>query len=575
MELTQTYQRIITTDVYLDGAKVGEIRAYGKYTTQSKETNSTTYYLKQTFWYNQSSQYYYGVSSATGTLDGTAKKYSSYTRFYGGETLIQEISRTITHNEDGTSPTKNVVSKWVDSVGHNLSGNVNITFPKIDRYPYIISAPNFNDEENPKVDYSTVNGFPSSTVQIGILDNSDNVLVSYRDVVLEDGTYTFELNNTERNTLRQYTTGKTSTVKFSLKTTASGTSYYSKVSKTLTIINANPTFNVAYQDTNATTTAITNNNQQIIQNNSTLQINITNATGLKYATVSSVSVNINGAITTDTISSATKNINIGTLNLSSNTNATITLTDSRGNTTTQTIELTILEWQLPTAIITLARKQNFYTATDITVDANYSSLDSKNTITIQYRYKKTTDGSYGAWNNLSDNVQGTFNIDNQYAWNVEVKLTDRLGSTTYSNLYVGVGIPPFFIDKHRNSVGVWCFPNYDKSVEVDGIDISNTYDENERPIGKWIDGSIIYRKVIKSVGTYGTGIDIAHNISSLKRVIKYDIVASNDNGTSYPAYNTSFTLQVVQIDSTNIKMNISSSFGTGWVIHYIMEYTKQ
>ena len=574
MELTQTYQRIITTDVYLDGAKVGEIRTYAKYTSQSIANDETYWMAKQTFWYNQPSKYYYAVSSATATLDGTPKPYKQYTRFYGGETLIQEVSRTTKHSEDGTSPSRFIETKWKDSVGHDLSGSTYITFPKIDRYPYIISAPDFNDEANPKVDYSTVNGFPSSTVQIGILDNSDNVLVSYRDVVLEDGTYTFELTNTERNTLRQYTTGKTSTVKFSLKTTASGTSYYSKVSKTLTIINANPTFNVAYQDTNATTTAITNNNQQIIQNNSTLQINITNATGLKYATVSSVSVNINGAITTDTISSATKNINIGTLNLSSNTNATITLTDSRGNTTTQTIELTILEWQLPTAIITLARKQNFYTVTDITVDANYSSLDSKNTITIQYRYKKTTDGSYGAWNNLSDNVQSTFNIDNQYAWNVEVKLTDRLGSTTYSNLYVGVGIPPFFIDKHRNSVGVWCFPNYDKSVEVDGIDISNTYDENERPVGRWIDGSIIYRKVFSSNGVNGNNVNIAHGITNLGKVIKIDASAKGSEARQYPLNNTSFTLQVVEINGTNVKMNISTSFGTGWVIHYIMEYTK-
>lgn len=574
MELTQTYQRIITTDVYLDGAKVGEIRTYAKYTSQSIANDETYWMAKQTFWYNQPSKYYYAVSSATATLDGTPKPYNKYTRFYGGETLIQEVSRTTKHSEDGTSPSRFIETKWKDSVGHDLSGSTYITFPKIDRYPYIISAPDFNDEANPKVDYSTINGFPSSTVQIGILDNSDNVLVSYRDVVLEDGTYTFELTNTERNTLRQYTTGKTSTVKFSLKTTASGTSYYSKVSKTLTIINANPTFNVAYQDTNATTTAITNNNQQLIQNNSTLQINITNATGLKYATVSSVSVNINGAITTDTISSATKNINIGTLNLSSNTNATITLTDSRGNTTTQTIELTILEWQLPTAIITLARKQNFYTATDITVDANYSSLDSKNTITIQYRYKKTTDGSYGAWNNLSDNVQSTFNIDNQYAWNVEVKLTDRLGSTTYSNLYVGVGIPPFFIDKHRNSASVWCFPNYDKSFEVNGVDISNTYDENERPVGIWIDGSVIYRKVFLSNGTTGNNVAIPHGITSLGKVIKIDASAKGTGVKQYPLNNTSFTLQVVEIDGTNVKMNISTGFGTGWVIHYIMEYTK-
>lgn len=236
------------------------------------------------------------------------------------------------------------------------------------------------------------------------------------------------------------------------------------------VVNSNPTFNAAYQDTNATTTAITQNNQLIIQNNSTLQVNITNATALNYASLSSVSVTILGQSTSEEISSATLNIDLGTINLSSNTDMVITLTDSRGITSSQTITLQMLEWSLPTAIITLARENNFYTETNINVNANYSSLDNKNTITIQYRYKKVSDSSYSQYYTLQDNVQTTFNADNTYEWNVQVLVQDRLGSTTY-NLSLGKGLPIMFIDRLLNSLGINCFPADNESLEVNGENI--------------------------------------------------------------------------------------------------------
>lgn len=236
------------------------------------------------------------------------------------------------------------------------------------------------------------------------------------------------------------------------------------------VINSNPTFNVAYKDTNSATTAITGNNQLIIQNNSTLQVNVTNATAKNYASLSSVSVTIEGQTTSRSISSATLNIDLGTINLSSNTQMVVTLIDSRGISSPQTLTLQMLEWSLPTAIITLARQNNFYTETDINVNANYSSLDSKNTITIQYRYKKVSDSDYSQYYTLQDNVQATFNADNTYEWNVQVLLQDRLGSTTY-NLTLNKGIPIAFFDRLKRSVGIDCFPSDDGSLEVDGENI--------------------------------------------------------------------------------------------------------
>jgi hypothetical protein len=243
-----------------------------------------------------------------------------------------------------------------------------------------------------------------------------------------------------------------------------GTKYSTFIAK---VTNSSPTFNKSYQDTNNTTTAITNNNQQIIRSNSTLQVNITNASAKNYATLSSAKCVINGTTYTASFSGSSATFNIGTLNLSSNTTAQVSVIDSRGITTTQNLEITILDWVLPTAIITLTRHNNFYSETDINVNADYSSLDNKNTITIKERHKKSTDSTYSAYTTLQDDVTSVLTLDNNYQWDVQVLVQDRIGSTTY-NLTLSRGMPITYYDKIKSSTSFNCFPQYDKSVEIDG-----------------------------------------------------------------------------------------------------------
>lgn len=236
---------------------------------------------------------------------------------------------------------------------------------------------------------------------------------------------------------------------------------------TAKVVNSNPTFNKSYLDTNNTTTAITNNNQQIIRSNSTLQVKVTNAEAKNYASLSSAKCVINGVTYNASFSGSNATFNIGVLNLSSNTTAQVSVIDSRGITTTQNLEITILDWVLPTAIISLSRHNNFYSETDINVNADYSSLDNKNTITIKVRYKKINEGSYGAYQTLQDNVTSVLTLDNNYQWDVQVLVQDRIGSTTY-NLTLSRGMPITYYDKIKSSTSFNCFPQYDKSVEIDG-----------------------------------------------------------------------------------------------------------
>lgn len=439
----------------------------------SVANNTSNVTVKVQAWRTNQGYETYGTGTCYVNIDGTTYSQaisSSQKITYNSYTQLFSKSVTINHNTDGSKAL--YVSSYIShSRFDSTSQGFTVNLTNIPRSATITNAPSFNDTQNPTITYSNTAGSSVSSLQACISLTGSNDDIAYRDISKTGTSYTFNLTTAERNVLRQATTtSNTRTVYFYIKTVINGSTFYTNKAVTLTIVNANPTFNVAYLDTNSTTTAITSNNQQIIQNNSTLQINITNASALKYASLTSASINVNGVITTETLNSSSLTLDVGTLNVAQNLIIPVTVTDSRGNKTTQNLTIQILPWSLPTAIISLARESNYYTSTNLTVNADYSSLDSKNTITIQYQIKKTTDASYGALTTISDNVETTFNADNQYSWNVRVILTDKIGSTTY-NLFLYKGIPLMFWDRFLSSISINCFPTNQYSLAINGIDV--------------------------------------------------------------------------------------------------------
>lgn len=242
------------------------------------------------------------------------------------------------------------------------------------------------------------------------------------------------------------------------------------------VTNSNPVISTAsYKDNNSSIVAITNNNQEIVRNKSTLVFSVQNLQAQNYATLSSCIVTFNSVTKTFTGISGTtvssQDVTYGTVNLASDEQATITLIDSRGFTTTKTINVTILDYQNQYSSITCQRQSNYYTATDLKVDCTYSSLNNKNQITIQYQTKKTTDVNYGALTTINNNTSYTIQLDNNYQWNVRVVTTDSLGTVVSYVLFVDRGIPLIFFDRLLNSVGINGFPTVEESLEVDGVNI--------------------------------------------------------------------------------------------------------
>ena len=435
-----------------------------KYSSQSIANNTTNVQTRLTSAYTKGSSIAGAGYKFTCTYCSTVSGSGVWT--FENETITSG-GATVTHNSDGTKTLTIKATAHNDYWNFTKTLSASVTLPSIPRKASVTSAPNFTDLDNPKITYSNPAGNAVTTLQASIyMPDAVTGLALYRDISKTGTSYTFNLTEEERERLRtNCINSKSTAVRFYVRTVLGGTNYTSFLERTLTITDANPTFTATYEDTNASSIAITGDNQLLIQNQSTLQINIVNATAYKYATLSSITATINGVTYNGTLNGSNGTINVGALNIAENTDAIVTLTDSRGYTAIQTLNLQFLGWQLPTASITLQRQNNYYSQTDITVDANYSSLDGQNTIDIYAMYKKTTDSTYSTAVILQDNVTATLNLDNLYEWDVQVVLTDRLGTTTY-NLTVGKGMPIIYFDRLKRSVGINCFPNEDESIEA-------------------------------------------------------------------------------------------------------------
>lgn len=383
---------------------------------------------------------------------------------------------TVNHNADGSAG--NVGFQLNGCVYYNRSNSYtgSISLTKIPRQANLTSATDFNDEANPTIGYSNPAGNSVSSLDACISLTGARDDIGYRAVSKTGSSYTFNLTEAERNVLRGACPNSNSlSVKFYLRTVISGNTYFSTINKTMTIVNGTPIFsasNISYKDNNSTTVAVTGNNQKLVQNLSNLLATITSATAKKSASISKYEATINGV--TKTITSA-GNIDFGVINSANNLTLSVKVTDSRGNTATASKTVIFLAWVLPTAIISLKRKNNYEDQSYLTVNATYSSVDSKNSLTIKYQYKKTTESSYTSLTTIGNGSQKTLTLSKDYAWDFKIVITDKFGTTTY-NTVLAKGKFILFVDTKKLSVGVNCFPTKTESLEVNGVQVLE-YDE--------------------------------------------------------------------------------------------------
>lgn len=420
----------------------------------------------------------------------------------GTRTLTSGKTFTVNHASDGTGSCT-IYWKWgVNSSWGRVqkpSGSFGLSLPTIPRQANINSAPDFNDTANPTITYTNSAGNSVDSLQARIENSAGTVAyVGYCDISKTGSSYTFSLTDAERTVLRNAcSSSNTLTVKFVVKTVIGGNTYYSTVNKTMTIVNANPTFlasDITYSDTNATTVAITTNNQKIVQNQSTLSVTVNTATGNKSATITKYEITFNGV--TRTINGDTGGtVSFGTINLSMDSDISVKVTDSRGNTTTRTKTVTILDWEIPVAVLSCKRVNNYEDDTKLKADVTISDVDSKNALmALRYKYKKQSDSTYSSWVDFDDGIETTIQLDKDYIWDVYIEVTDKFATRPYQ-LVVIKGVAILFIDVALLSVGINCLPTVSNTLEVNGYDFMKL-----NPVG-----CIMYTTNNVNPGTYTPG----------------------------------------------------------------------
>ena len=414
------------------------------------------------------SGYWYMAGPFKCTVNGTVV-YQSNTRIklYTG-TVVASGEIAIGHDSNGTKSFTAYAECAIYVSSVNCKGSGSWSLPDIGR----ASQPSLNTWPNNSPDFNI-----GDTIVVHMNRKST---VFTHTVVLKLGSYSYTIGagvtdnvslDTDRIASSLYAqmpnsnsmTGEIAVTTYS-GSTVIGTSSCVIIAH---VVNSNPTFDVSYEDSNAKTVAITENNQYIIRNNSTLKISVSNAKALNSATLKTLTAVVNGNAYTGSLSGSTGVVNVGAVNISSDTEVTVKIVDSRGNAGQKKITVLVYDWTLPSAIIRLNRKSNYYSESVLNVNANYSSLGGKNSVTIKYRTKKVANSTFSTYTTIQNNTDANFTADNEYEWNVQINIADKLGNTTY-NLLLPRGIPIVYVDAKKNSIGVNCFPKNEKSLEING-----------------------------------------------------------------------------------------------------------
>lgn len=486
--------------------------------SQSIENNTST--IKWTLKSNgtMSSGYYVQAGPVTVVIGGkTVLNTKSRFNMRGSGGYSESGTITIAHNEDGSKSVSMSVKAAIYSASVNCTGSKSYTLTKINRYALINSATDFNDEGNPTITYSNPAG---GDLVSGIMArlkwlNADGVTeeaTDWSDQLSDDGgTYTFDLDS-YRTALRAACPDSNSlSVTVDLKSTMNGTEYHDTKVIQMSIVNAAPQAGaVTFEDTNSTVAGITGStpeNPIIVQGQSTLYIVTAASTALKGASISSYVINFNGVnydITSDRYLNIVKPPYSGTFV------ATVTTTDSRGNTATATATIVITPWAAPSADCTVERVNGFETNTVLTVDGTISAVTGSS-MAISERHRKIG-GSWIGPNPVTDNTPTTLSLDYTDEWEIEVSVSDSFTASTPTVyvLPVGKGIPPAFVDVDMNSFGVNGFPDDDDQLFVGGNghikleDVPNSgavilphkYSSTPQIVGYWTDGRAIWEETI-------------------------------------------------------------------------------
>lgn len=280
----------------------------------------------------------YGVLNVTGSYvswsSGTADVWGNVrglnTYYSQGSYTVVQYDETLWHDSNGNYSTNLYGEVKTDYVSGKAIGT--ITLPHIDRIGQILTATDFNDEEDPTITYTNPGGF-----RINARIEVNGQVFKQIDDIDNSGSITFELTTNERNQLREISANyQKYPIRFVIATCIGGNTEtnWTWLDRTLSIVNADPTFTYSVEEKNAKVVSMlgSSSGNILIGNVSELEFTFVPTT-YKYSTVKSILISEgipNNIIQSFTITSSPYKQIIDISNVTDSGKFVATTVDSRG-----------------------------------------------------------------------------------------------------------------------------------------------------------------------------------------------------------------------------------------------------
>lgn len=444
--------------IYYNNTPVYQVRLGYQVNSQDIEQNKSNITLQLEVRSVNSSYITYGYNQTT-TIDGTT--LSSKT-FDFRNTNVWQIFGTrtfdVTHNADGTYSVEKSGSFTTTVSGTNRpksgSASVTVTLPTIPRASSItVSDANIGSSTNIVINKAS-SSF-TTTLEYSTNNSTWTTIVTKTSNQVYGWTVPTSFYSLIPN-------AKTMTCYFRATTYSGDTNVGVKTTTATFTATGNPIINSSSAtDVNSTTTALTGNSANMVKYASNVQVSV-NVSGQNSATISSVTVNGNNVSLSGT-SPKTGSI---TFNSASTNSFEIKVIDSRGYQTTTTKTMTVVNYIPLTINATIKRNQPTDNQVKINFSGNYynGSFGSQtNTLTVQYRWKLSTDSWTGHnWTNtgISTSISGNtysggtgntpltdFDYTKQYDF--EIRAIDKVypnGTIQIVGIKVSKGTPVYWWD---------------------------------------------------------------------------------------------------------------------------------
>lgn len=236
-----------------------------------------------------------------------------------------------------------------------------------------------------------------------------------------------------------------------------------------------------YKDSRSATSAVTGNDQLCIQTYSYLSVTPGTATAKNGASIVKYAATCNGKTVSNTTGAA---LSLNGIEKSGTLDVVVTATDSRGYTVSNTQQITVIPYAKPkVSEISLRRTNDIEAEMQLIFKGSISPITvsgtQKNSLKyVQYRYKLTSESSYGSYTSILSSVtqNGTSfsfsnlelcSLDANSSYDFHVYIRDQLNTLSSVSLYFTVpqGTPLVALRKQKVGINT---PNPEAALHVVG-----------------------------------------------------------------------------------------------------------